>query len=138
MKGRSLMKDTIIIIILTFIAVVLTGCSSGEKHDKQPSMECEVITADDGSNIVRKSGEEHSSFTIDEGEVGEIAVSVRRVSGVLNITIGSDGKAAIYEGNDVPTSEFTVYAKENGEYTICVKAEDFVGDYSFNISKKSA
>lgn len=131
------MKDTIIIIILTFIAVVLTGCSSGEKHDKQPIMDCEVITADDGSSVVRKNGEEHRSFTALEGEVGEIAVSVGRVSGVLDITVFSDGKAAIYEGNDVPTSEFTVYAKEKGDYTICVKAEDFVGDYSFEISKKS-
>ena len=131
------MKDTIIIIILTFIAVVLTGCSSGEKHDKQPSMECDVITADDGGTVLRKNGEEHSSFTALEGEVVEIAVSVQRVSGVLDITIFSDGKAAIYEGNDVPTSDFTVYAKEKGEYTICVKAEDFEGDYSFDISKKS-
>lgn len=127
------MKDSIIIIILTFIAVVLTGCSS-EKHHKQPTMNCEVITVNDGSNAIRKNGEEHSSFTVGEGEAAEIAVSVRRVSGVLNITIAPDGKAAIYEGNDVPTSEFTVYAKEKGEYTICVKAEDFVGDYSFDIS----
>lgn len=131
------MKDTIIIIILTFIAVVLTGCSSGEKHDKQPTMNCEVITADDGSSVVRKNGEEHSSFTTLEGEIVEIAVSVQRVSGVLDITVFSDGKDAIYEGNDVPTSEFTVYAKEKGEYTICVKAENFVGDYLFEISKKS-
>ena len=132
------MKDTIIIIILTFIAVVLTGCSSGEKQHTPVAMNCDVITADDGGTIIRKNGEEHSSFTALEGEVVEIAVSVQRVSGVLDITIFSDGKAAIYEGNDVPTSEFTVYAKEKGEYTICVKAEDFVGDYSFNISNKSA
>lgn len=132
------MKDTIIIILLTFIAVVLTGCSSGEKQHTPVAMNCDVITADDGGTILRKNGEEHSSFTVSEGEVVEIAVKVERVSGVLDITIVPDGKAAIYEGNDVPTSSFTVYAKEKGEYTICVKAKDFQGDYSFDILKKSA
>ena len=132
------MKDTIIIIILTFIAVILTGCSSSEKQYTPVSMNCDVITAEDGSTAVRKNGEEQSSFTVEEGTASEIAVSVERVSGALSITIAQDGKAAIYEGNDIPTSDFTVYAKEKGEYTIYVKAKDFVGDYSFNISNKSA
>ena len=132
------MKDTIIIIILTFIAVILTGCSSGEKQYTPSAMNCDVITAEDGSTAVRRNGEEYSSFIVEEGTASEIAVSVERVSGVLNIIIAQDGKAAIYEGNDIPTSEFTVYAKEKGEYTIYVKAKNFVGDYSFNISNKSA
>lgn len=131
------MKDTIIIIILTFIAVVLTGCSSGEKQYTPAAMNCEVFTAEDGSSMVRKNGEEYSSFTVLEGEAVEIAVIVNRVSGVLNINISQDGRAAIYDGNDVPTSEFSVYAKEKGEYIICVMAKDFVGDYSFEISKNS-
>lgn len=131
------MKDTIIIIILTFIAVILTGCSSKKQYTPS-AMNCDVITAEDGSTAVRRNGEEYSSFNVEEGTASEIAVSVERVSGVLNIIIAQDGKAAIYEGNDIPTSKFTVYAKEKGEYNIYVKAKDFVGDYYFNISNKSA
>ena len=54
------MKDTIIIIILTFIAVVLTGCSSGEKQYTPVAMNCEVFTAEDGSSMVRQNGEDSS------------------------------------------------------------------------------
>ncbi len=133
------MKDSVIIIILTFIAVVLTGCSS-EKCNPQPHMDSEIITQENGGSLIRRNGEEHISFAVPDGSEGVVAVSVQRVSGNLNIVIApeADSKSAVYEGRDVPSSEFTVYAKEAGDYKICVKAENFVGDYSFNISENTA
>lgn len=52
----------------------------------------------------------------------------------MYIAKDGDRENAIYEGNDIPTSEFTVSAKEAGDYIIWIEASNFAGEYSFEIS----
>lgn len=76
------------------------------------------------------------SFQVGENETVKIRVSVEKRDGVLNVYIAKDGdkENAIYKGEDITTSEFIVSAKEAGDYIIWIEADNFEGEYSFEIS----
>lgn len=83
------------------------------------------------------SGYKIYKFNVGEGEEITVAVSITSESGELDAYIAKDNDKpnAVYEGNNIPTSDFTVNITESGEYTIRLDAENHKGSYSFKIKR---
>lgn len=77
------------------------------------------------------TGTESTVFTLKAGD--EIAVTIDRVDGRFDITIGQAGQKLIYTGNDVISGSFTVTVPEDGKYEISVSGKNAKGSVSFKI-----
>lgn len=71
-------------------------------------------------------------FTLQKGDT--IDVSVARVSGELEITIGQEDRQPIYEGRNPQLGSFRVTVPEDGGYLLSVTGKQAQGNISFQIN----
>ncbi|MHC1696326.1 MAG: hypothetical protein AB9835_13870 [Eubacteriales bacterium] len=130
------MKKGIISAVLTVLMLlVLCSCSYGAYTTV---MSVETNTSSEKAMKYEKfNGYKSYKFKVDEGEAVTVAVNFTSESGKLSAYIAKDNdkSKAVYEGNDIPTSEFTVNITESGEYTIRLDAENHKGSYFFKIKR---
>lgn len=72
------------------------------------------------------------SFELHSGDT--IAVSLVRIDGRFDITIGINGEKPIYTGNDAQTGSFDVKVPEDGIYIITVSGKRAEGSVSFEMN----
>lgn len=126
------MKKTRLVFALIFILMLsLCACSKGSYT---------VLVGDETNQPTEKAmgyqtfnGYKSYDFAVKEGEEVTIHVSIVTEEGEINAYIAKDNdvKQAVYQGNAIPTSDFTVTIKESGTYTIRVDAKQHKGSYSF-------
>ncbi len=120
---------------LSFLFVLLTvcslfGCAPEDDGTQGNSMKVDVVTACDGQTYTVKNGRETVSFRVEDGKPVEVGITVKKQSGTLGIRIEKNGEEKpIYQGKDLPSSQFTVTADKAGAYTVTVEAENFIGEY---------
>jgi len=125
------MKRMISIVLIMVIMMVLTGCTkssyiliSGEENDSSTQI---------SMTYKEFSGYKEAQIKVKDGE--EIKVSVRVVTygGSIDAYIAKDNDVskAVYEGNNIKTSSFTVTLKEAGTYTIRIDGDKHSGSYLF-------
>ncbi|MDD6527408.1 MAG: hypothetical protein PUF31_06385 [Oscillospiraceae bacterium] len=127
------MKPAIRIGILLFLLLTVCaffGCAPEKADPQSDSMNIDVITASDGQTYTVKNGRETVSFRVEDGKPVEVGITVKKQSGTLGIRIEKNGEEKpIYQGKDLPSSQFTVTADKAGAYTVTVEAENFIGEY---------
>lgn len=115
-------------ILLTVCA--FSGCTPKEAEPQSASMNVDVITSADGKAYMVKNGSEKGHFSVEDGKPCQVEITVKKQSGALHIRIEKDkDHKPIYQGKDLPSSQFTVTAEEAGDYTVTVQAKNFVGEY---------
>lgn len=84
------------------------------------------------------NGVKEYQFEIEEGKPVSVEVTIDSQGGTLDAFIAKDGNQAnaVYTGNAIPTSHFTVDIEEAGKYLIHLSAEKHRGSYTFNIDEK--
>ena len=129
------MKKTITIVIITFIMMFLIGCTkssyviiSGEDHDTSTQM---------SMTYKQFSGYKETRIKVKDGEEVKVSVKIVTEGGTLDAYIAKDNNesTAVYTGNDITTSNFTVTLKDAGTYTIRVDGDKHSGSYLFNWGK---
>lgn len=142
---KAISKDKIkasVHIVLKFLAMVMciavtasvfTACgkSTAERNTEKPQMNIDF----ENGQTVRK-GTEQRFYQVEEGQKGELKISVDKKSGRLNISVFpvENPDKLYYCGKDIPTSDFTVELSDSGEYKVSIEADAFVGDYGFEWS----
>ena len=125
------MKKIISIVIITFIMMLLAGCTkssyviiSGEDHDTSTQM---------SMTYEQFSGYKETQVKVKDGEEVKVSVKIATNGGTLDAYIAKDNdeSTAVYKGNDIKTSNFTVTLKEAGTYTIRVDGDKHTGGYLF-------
>lgn len=124
------MRKSRYIIMVALLLLVFTACNKKDDEER-PVMNIDYATDDSGEQYMVKNGSEQYLFQVAEGENYSVKVSVKTKKGKISIRIFKDGDRddTIYEGNEIPDTEFVVYAREAGEYTIWTEVEDYVGTY---------
>lgn len=130
------MKKIVIgILSIILLATLLIGCTSGSSVE---IMSNEKDTSTSMAMSYEKfDGDKSKTIQIKDGEKGTVSVDIVSTSGELNILITDKDGVAYYQGNNTPTSTFSVNLDKEGEYTIKVEAKDHKGSYniSWNITK---
>lgn len=117
--------------LIIMLALLVCGCTRGSFTVTQAT---EISTSTRMSmSHKRFSGFKETSFKVQEGETITVRAEITTEAGSLNAWIGKDGEAGAkaYQGNDIPTSEFTVTLFDAGTYTIHVAGEKHQGSYDF-------
>ncbi len=106
----------------------------------------EVNTSSKMSMSYQKfSGYKATDIHLKEGEAVEISVDIVSKEGKIDLTIvkeanKNDEKSqkdeTIYEGTDLPTSDFTVKIDKPGDYKITVTGDDHKGSYKISWDKE--
>ena len=107
------------------LLAVFSGCGLTQKAE-EPCMNLEM---EDGQVV--RTGTEQRFYQVEDGQAGELTVSIERESGSLNIFVFQEGEERryFYRGTDLPTAGFTVTLSEPGEYKVWVEAARFAGTY---------
>jgi len=126
------MRKTILIgIMATVIMVFLVGCTkssyviiSGEDNNTSTQM---------SMTYKQFSGFKETQIKVKDGEEVKVSVEIVSNGGTLDAYIAKDNdeSTAVYKGNDIKSSDFTVTLKEAGTYTIRVDGDKHVGGYMF-------
>lgn len=130
------MKKAIISIVFTVLTLFgLCSCGYGA-YTTVMSVETSTLS-EKAMSYEKFNGYKSYKFKVDEDETVTVAVKFTSESGKLSAYIAKDNdkSRAVYEGNDVPTSEFTVNITDSGDYTIRLDAENHKGSYSFKINR---
>lgn len=133
-KGDSRMKRLKVMVFLCLLLILcLAGCS--KKKSDRPEMNIDFVQGKNGESLKKMDGTYQYTFSVEDDDYYDVGISVTKESGSLSVTItrDEDGKK-IYTGTDLPTSEFTVHADEVGHYKVLFTADNFVGDYSCDLS----
>ncbi|MGM9681945.1 MAG: hypothetical protein ACI3XR_10640 [Eubacteriales bacterium] len=77
-------------------------------------------------------GTKEYSIRVKDGETLAVKVSIVTEGGSLALTIAQNGDQPAYRGKDLPTTDFTVYLKEAGTYTVTLTADEHSGSYSLD------
>lgn len=119
-----------IFFFLLLTVCAFSGCSPKESEPQSASMKVDIMTSSDGKPYTIKNGSEKVYFSVEDGKSRQVEITVKKQSGTLDIRIEKDeDHKPIYQGTDLPSSQFTVTAAEAGEYTVIVEAKDFIGEY---------
>lgn len=106
------------------------GCTPKDSEPQSASMKVDIMTSSDGKPYTVKNGSEKVHFSVENGKPRQVEITVKKQSGTLDIRIEKDeDHKPIYQGKDLPSSQFTVIAEKEGEYTVTVEAKNFVGEY---------
>lgn len=122
------------LIALCLSAVLLSGC--GADYVTIGSLEnCSSA----GASMTYRKFDGVKEYQLETSEnARDIQVDVETESGSLDAYIVKDGgekSDAVYEGEDIPSSSFTVTVPEAGTYRIHLRAENHKGSYSFQVSE---
>lgn len=121
--------------LLTAI-LLFGGCGARPADKGEPVMHITMTEDAGGGSQMVRNGSEQRFYQVSPGKTGVIFVSVRTESGKLDLQIYQDESDPEYRGNDLGTADFQVILDKEGEYTVRVKAEDFVGEYEFRYEEK--
>ncbi len=130
MKHKKLLS--LIIILLSF--VMISSCSTSGRVIGAVKIENET---EKSMTYTQFDGTKKYAFKVEDDEQVSVKVSVVSKSGKLDAYIAKDNDRtnAVYEGNDIKTSSFSVNIKEPGKYTIFLKGDAHEGGYKFIIDK---
>ena len=129
------MKKSISIVIIMFIMMFLIGCTkssyviiSGQDNDSSTQM---------SMTYEQFSGYKETQIKVKDGEEVKVSVKIATAGGTIDAYIAKDNNesTAVYTGNDITTSNFTVTLKDAGTYTIRVDGDKHSGSYLFNWGK---
>jgi len=71
----------------------------------------------------------HKDRTLSIKEPTNVNVIIESLNGKLGLSIQDDNGHRVYEGNDLPTSSFTVHLEQVGKYRINVDADHHEGSF---------
>ena len=110
------------------IFFLLVGCTTGSYSVLSAS---ENNTSTSLSMTYSKlNGFKSTTLTVKENEVSEVSVDIISKEGKLNLVILDEKDQYVYQGNDLPTSSFSVKLDKAGKYTIKVTGEKHTGSYN--------
>ena len=118
------MKKNITILIVIII-ILISGCTTGS-YSTFNSKEF-----NDGTSFSMEYSKfnGNKSRTVKTEKETEFSVNISTESGQIDMTIEDKSGNVFYEGNNIPTSNFTVTVKELGEYIITILGHDHKGSY---------
>ena len=124
------MKKSIFFGLIISIMILLTGCSgswviiNGFTYNTPTKI---------SMRYDRFDGYKTKTLDVEAGETVVVSVKVVTNSGLLDAFIAKDNNTndCSYQGNDIPTSSFTVNLTSEGKYTIRVDADNHSGSFSF-------
>ena len=122
----------IIVMVIAISMSIVTGCTKGTGMIKNGN---ELNTPTKMSMVYEKfTGSRESKIKVVEGQPVEVNISIVTEKGSIDAYIAKDNNRdnSSYEGEDIPTSSFTVTLEEEGNYTIRVDAKNHSGSYSFS------
>ena len=118
------------LLLVLMLTAALAGCgkSVSSAGAEAPDMH---IDFENGQPI--RTGTEQQFYRVEQGQSGELQISVHTESGSLQITVApTDAPDRFcYRGMDLPTSDFSVILSEPGEYQVWIEADHFMGNYAF-------
>lgn len=127
------MKNKFTILAVLSLALLLIGCTTGSYTT---SWSTEINTFSGISmNYKDFNGYKQTWITVKEDEPRNVKVDVVTEEGKLNLSITDRDGKSFYQGNDIPTSSFTVGLDKKGEYKIKVSAEKHKGSYKITWDK---
>lgn len=128
---KKLFKRLFPALLLCLLLITVCACQA----DKFVTVACisKNTSTEKSATYSRFDGTRSYTFTVKEGETCTIKVSFTTEGGKISASIyeKENPEKHLYEGNDIPTSEFTVNIEESGKYVIRLEAEDHEGGYSF-------
>lgn len=113
------------------------GCGAQPVENDNPVMQVAIVENADGGSKAVRNGSEQRFYQVPSGKTGEIHVTIHTESGKLDLQIYQDESDPVYRGSDLGSADFRVILDKEGEYTVRVDAEDFVGEYSFDYEEKT-
>ena len=119
-------------IALTLIVfALLTGCGSTAGHSLTVCSCGYNITTKKSPSYQKFGGTKEYTFQVNDGQKLAMDVSFVTEAGPLNVWIAKDGerKNAVYEGNNIQMSSFTVTVHEQGKYITHLDADNHCGSY---------
>lgn len=126
MKRIDKYKILAVIICVTFI---LTACGSWKQAEFDGS-KTESADRFEMDFTVLNTAYAHE---MPIGKDQYVEVRVTKDKGTLALSIEDENGDAVYQGDDVSSGEFVVYADEPGNYTFTVSGEKANGKVSFRI-----
>ena len=130
---KNMRKNVLLIVLFTALSLsIATSCTKESGVIKNGN---ELNTPNKMSMIYEKfTGNRESQIKVVEGQPVEVTVNIVTEKGSVDAYIAKDNNRdnSGYEGEDIPTSSFTVILKEEGTYTIRVDAKNHSGSYSFS------
>lgn len=122
------MKRLLVFPLILIMLLGFSGCSNSFMIGAFETTTNHKMSA----SYIRFSGTNDKELTVKEGETIEISVKIKTKSGSIDAYIYNEDKEYSYEGEDIPTSSFTVTLTEPGDYSIKVDADKHKGSYSFS------
>ena len=118
--------------LLLAVMMSVTACTNG-RADRTAGADA-AMTIDFGENGMIRSGTEHATFQVEEGQKGILSFDISRVSGRLDIDVCRLGQEddPDYTGRELDSASFDVIVEHPGEYQVCFTAAEFVGDYEIS------
>ena len=122
--------------LLTAI-LLFGGCGARPADKGEPVMHITMTEDAGGGSQMVRNGSEQRFYQVPSGKTGEIHVTIHTESGKLDLQIYQDESDPVYRGSDLGSADFRVILDKEGEYTVRVEAEDFVGEYEFRFEEKT-
>lgn len=119
------MKRLWLLVVTVVFCMALTGCHSGSTFDgnifrNEECFQMEYTVLDQ---------QECASMALGAGDT--LCVSVSQECGAVDIVVGIDGKAPIYEGNGLTDMDFSLNISQPGDYRISVTGHEASGSVAF-------
>lgn len=118
--------------LLVAIVISTTACTNGKKDNNSDANG--KMNIDFGEDGMIRNGTEYYTYQVEEGQKGIISIRVSKESGRLDIDVyQTDSKDdPDYTGRNLDSTSFDVIIEEPGEYKVCFRATEFVGNYEIN------
>lgn len=119
------MRRILAVAVALCVCLSLTGCNGGEKF-------VGTKTADDNSFMIEYSllrGRESAQMTLSEGD--RLNVSIKQTNGKVDVKVGIEGEAPIYEGHGIENLDFALNIDRSGVYLIEITGHNACGKISF-------
>ena len=124
-------KELFSLLLLCLLLIAACACQA----DKFVTVACvsKNTSTEKSATYSRFDGVRNYAFTVEEGETCAIKAAFTTEEGKISASIyeKENPENRPYEGNDIPTCEFTVNITESGKYVIRLEADDHEGGYSF-------
>ncbi len=124
------MKKVLILIVLIFTVSLFPGCTTGS-YTSVGSVQVNTLSSMSMS-YHKFSGNRSTRIHVDEGKPVEVKVDIVTSAGKINLSIIDGEKKPVYEGTDIPTSDFTVKLDKAGDYTVTLTGKDHKGKYKIS------
>jgi hypothetical protein len=131
-KVKKYVYLSVFMAVLMVLISILGGCTCGSGTVKNG---VENNTPTKMSMLYEEfTGYKQTHINVEAGKPVVVVVSIVTEKGSIDAYIARDNDIAnsSYQGNDIPTSSFTVTLTEAGKYTVRVDAEKHTGSYSFS------